>query len=139
MGLILDSSIFIAAERGKFDLPKFFLTHAQEAFFIAAITASELLHGVERGNTPERRLKRSRFVEDVLREVPVIEFDLPIAREHARLWALLEASGQIIGPHDMQIAATALTGCHSLGTLNHDEFARVERLNLVNVATFVIT
>lgn len=139
MGLILDTSIFIAAERGKFDLPGFFQAHAQEAFFIAAITASELLHGVERANTPERRRKRSRFVEDVLREVPVIEFDLPIAREHARLWALLEASGQIIGPHDMQIAATALAGSHSLGTLNHDEFARVARLNLVNVASFVIT
>jgi tRNA(fMet)-specific endonuclease VapC len=55
MGLILDSSILIAAERGRFDLPALFQSRPDEAFFIAAITASELLHGVQRADTPERR------------------------------------------------------------------------------------
>lgn len=63
MGLILDSSILIAAERGKFTLPSLFEAHETEAFFLAAITVSELLHGVKRADTPERRSKRSRFVE----------------------------------------------------------------------------
>lgn len=136
MGVILDSSILIAAERGRFDLPRFFLAHSETEFFISSITASELLHGVERANTVDRRLKRSRFVEDILREIPVIEFNTSVAREHARLWARLEARGQAIGAHDMLIAATALHGKHWLATLNRDEFAQVEGLQLSEVASF---
>lgn len=48
MGVILDSSILIAAERKRFDLVGFFSAHANETIFITAITASELLYGCER-------------------------------------------------------------------------------------------
>jgi tRNA(fMet)-specific endonuclease VapC len=114
----------------------FFLAHSETEFFISSITASELLHGVERANTVDRQLRRSRYVEDILREFPVIEFNTSVAREHARLWARLEARGQAIGAHDMLIAATALHGQHWLATLNRDEFAQVERLQLSEVASF---
>ena len=65
MGLIVDTSVLIAAEKGKFDLSGFFSSMGNESVRIAAITASELLHGVERANTPERRDNRSRFVERI--------------------------------------------------------------------------
>ncbi|GDY19833.1 hypothetical protein LBMAG56_11780 [Verrucomicrobiota bacterium] len=45
MGIILDSSVLIAAERGRLDLPKLLAAHPSDPFLIAAITASELLHG----------------------------------------------------------------------------------------------
>jgi tRNA(fMet)-specific endonuclease VapC len=138
MGLILDSSLLIAGERGKFNLPVFFKANGHEAFFIAAITASELLHGVERAETSARRLKRSHFVEDVLAKIPILDFDLAIARRHSALWARLEKNGKMIGPHDLQIAATALEGTHSVATLNRDEFRRVPGLVLAEVQAFVV-
>jgi tRNA(fMet)-specific endonuclease VapC len=136
MGMILDSSILIAAERGRLDLHGLFVMHPLEEFYIASITASELLHGVERANTPERRLKRQAYVEGVLQKIPQIEFDLQCARHHAKLWASLESSGQSIGAYDMLIAATALSRSHQMATLNVAEFNRVPGLVLVDVSTF---
>lgn len=138
MGLILDSSLLIGGERGKLDLPAFFQAKASEAFFVAAITASELLHGVERADTAARRQRRSRFVEELLAEIPVLDFDLTIARRHAALWARLEKTGRMIGSHDMLIAATALECGHSVATLNRDEFRRVPGLSLTDVRAFVV-
>lgn len=137
MGLILDGSVLIAAERGRFDLLALFQARANEEFFIAAITASELLHGVERANTPERREKRSRYVEGVLQRLAVIDFETGVARRHARIWAELEMTGKLIGPHDLLIAATAMEHDHSLATLNHAEFSNVPGLKLEDVSPFV--
>jgi len=52
MGVILDSSVLIAAERKRFDLVGFLSAHANDTIFITAITASELLHGCERATDP---------------------------------------------------------------------------------------
>lgn len=136
MGLMVDSSVLIAAERGRFDLPGFFRARSMESFFLAAITASELLHGVERANSPERREKRSRYVEALLGRIPVMDFDLSVARKHAIVWATLEKLGLPIGAHDLLIAATALSGGHSLATLNQAEFSQVPGLALEDIQEF---
>jgi tRNA(fMet)-specific endonuclease VapC len=136
MGIILDSSLLIAAERQRFDLHAFHRAHANETFQIAAIMASELLHGVERAADAKTRARRQRFVEDLLSDYAVASFGLREAREHSRLWALLEASGNMIGPHDLLIAATALAQKHSLATLNRSEFQRVPGLVLVDTVPF---
>lgn len=138
MGLMIDSSVLIAAERGVLDLPAFFAAHAEEAFFLAAVTAAELLYGVEVANTAKRRALRGAFVEGILTALPVIEYDLPIARSHARLWAKLTKAGLRIGAYDQQIAATALTFDHELATLNRGEFERVHGLRLADMTPFFI-
>lgn len=136
MGLILDSSILIAAERKRFDLEAFIGAEApMEDLFIAAITASELLHGLHRAR-PGGRDKREAYVESVIRETPTLPFDLHCARHHAKLWATLGAAGQRIGPHDMLIAATCLRFGFRLATLNEDEFKRVHGLHLANATPY---
>ncbi len=139
MGLILDTSVLIAAERRRFHLAGLFAAHPQERFFIAAITASELLHGVERATLPERKATRLAWVEQYLSHLNVLDFDLEAARRHAALWALLETSGSIIGPHDLLIAATALEYDYSVATLNAAEFQRVPALRLADVVAFVVS
>ena len=128
MGLNLDTSVLIAAERARLDLPRLFAAHAEEPFALAAITASELLHGVERAEPGHRRRERGAFVEAALAQLELVDFDLPIARRHASLWAELERLGRRIGPHDLQIAATALHLNHGLVTLNPAEFRQVHGL-----------
>jgi tRNA(fMet)-specific endonuclease VapC len=53
-------------------------------------------------------------------------------REYGALRAALEATGQVIGPNDMLIAAQAIAlGC-TLVTHNTRDFTRVARLRLAN-------
>jgi tRNA(fMet)-specific endonuclease VapC len=139
MGLILDTSILIAAERQRFRLPEFFAAYPAEGFFIASITASELLHAVERAIPPERKIVRSALVEQFLINLEVLDFDLSVARRHAGIWAFLERNGLMIGPYDLIIAATALACNHRLATLNLNEFRRVPSLQLADTAPFVIS
>ncbi len=137
MGVILDSSVLIAAERGQFRLAALLESLGDTPVAIAAITASELLHGVHRARSPAVRLRRSAFVEALLGEIPVRDFGLGEARLHAELWAELAEGGTIIGAHDLQIAATAIAGGDALVTLNHRDFGRVPGLTLQPLAEFV--
>lgn len=133
MGVVLDTTVLIAAERGRLDLGALLATAGDEPVVLPAVVASELLHGVERAQPPEVKEQRHLFVEWVLATVPLAPFGLEEARDHARLWAHLAAKGQLIGPHDLLIAATALAAGFRLATLNRKEFRRVPGLVLVDV------
>lgn len=50
---------------------------------------------------------------------------MPIARVYAQLLVELRKSGQTIGAHDLQIAATALSGGFEVATHNVRDFIRV--------------
>lgn len=128
MGLIVDTCIFIQAEKqnNPIDLRQW----REEIVYISAITASELLVGVHRADTQARRLKRTAFVEAILLRVPVLDFTLEAARIHAELYAQLTTQGNIIGAHDLIIAATALAHDYTLITNNHTEFRRVPGLKI---------
>ena len=136
MGLILDTSILIADERGKFDVPGFLRQFPSPQPLIAAITASELLHGVERAQDPARRAGRQRHVEQILASLTVQAFDLAQARCHARIWSDLVTRGLMIGAHDLQIAAAGLALGHDVATLNVGEFQHIAGLRLVDATPF---
>jgi tRNA(fMet)-specific endonuclease VapC len=97
---------------------------------IAAITASELLHGVHRAS-PQHRARRDAFVEAVLLAFPPLPFNLLCARAHARLWAQLVTSGGDIGPHDRLVAATAIASGWRVATANVRHFERVTGLQVI--------
>jgi len=136
MGIVLDSALLIAAERGRFRLADFLAAHPTEPFLISAITASELLHGCARATDTHVRERRIQFVEGLLQDYAVLPFGLAEAREHARIWAELETQGRMIGERDLQIVATAKTGGHAVATLNRGEFERVTGLVLISVELF---
>ncbi len=135
--MILDSSIVIAFERRRFDLERLLIDHPTPA--IAAVTAAELLIGVERADTAERRARRESFVQNIFARVPIIPFDLARARLFAVHFAELAARGEVIGDRDLQIAVTALSVDYELATLNVREFERVTGLRLVDVSGYAPT
>lgn len=128
--LVVDTSVLIATERGS--LPPDALHRIQPGarLAVSAITVSELLHGYHRALTKSRRAARERFISSVLAELEVLPFDVRVAREHARIWAELAERGQMIGPYDLLIAATALAHRVPLATLNDREFRKVEGLEV---------
>ena len=131
MGAVIDSSVFIAAERGKLDLKRILANYRDEPIGIAAITASELLHGVHRAVDPSQRSKREAFVERLLADLPLFPFDLVVARVHARLSAELAKKGSMIGAHDLLIAATALAMGYDVATRDERSFPKVPGLNVL--------
>jgi tRNA(fMet)-specific endonuclease VapC len=130
LGLLIDTSLFIAVERSG-RAPSALLDQlGDEQVGIAAITASELLHGVHRADSALRRGRREGFVEVVLRTVPVLPFTLEIARIHARLWADLQIRGEMIGANDLLIAATALNHGFTVATRDQRHFGRIATLKV---------
>lgn len=129
--MIIDTSIFVAAERKHLDLDDILTTQGSSDVALAAITASELLHGVHRALTPTQRVHREAFVEQVLTLLPVIAFDLVVARIHSRLWAELAIQGVTVGTHDLLIAATALSLGVPVATRDTRSFPLIPGLNLV--------
>lgn len=125
--LLLDTSVVIAAERRQLDVAHH-TRGRSDPVFLSVISASELLHGVHRANTEERRARRTSFVERVLATLPILDVTLGTARVHARLWADLAARGALVSPHDLWIAASALAAGCALVTANPDEFRRVPGL-----------
>jgi tRNA(fMet)-specific endonuclease VapC len=128
MALLIDSTVLIGLERRGRDSAEFPTVIADEDLAIAAITASEILFGVHRADSPQRRTKREAWVEDALARFPFVAFDIEAAQQYAKLWAELSASGSMIGLHDLQAAATALAHGYGVLTENVRDFGRVPSL-----------
>ncbi|MBN2468251.1 MAG: type II toxin-antitoxin system VapC family toxin [Deltaproteobacteria bacterium] len=130
MGVILDTSILIEAERGKFDIDKFIHGREEDLFGLSVITVAELLHGVHRANSSKRRLKRSAYVEKVIELFPVYSFEITTARIYADIWAHLRKKGIQIGAHDLMIGSTAISLGFSVATYNKRHFDRIKGLTI---------
>lgn len=98
---------------------------------VPAIVEAELLLGACKSRNPE---KSRLTVESLLCNYEVLPFDSQCAHVYARIRAGLEASGQIIGPNDLIIAATALAHDAILATNNVREFKRIPDLRLMSLS-----
>jgi tRNA(fMet)-specific endonuclease VapC len=127
MATLIDSSVLIAAERGQLN---FDAIAAEEDVAISAVTASELLHGVHRARTPAQRHRRQAFVEGLMAQLPVIAFDLIVARVHASLWAELAKRGVAVGERDLMIGATAIAKGYAIATRDERSFPKIPGLKV---------
>jgi len=66
MAVLIDTSILIAYERGTLDVNSHVAGREDEPFFLSVISASELLHGVDRAQESAVRARRLAFVESIL-------------------------------------------------------------------------
>jgi tRNA(fMet)-specific endonuclease VapC len=130
MAIILDADVVIRGERGTFDLKKWVASRPNEQFEIAAITVAELWHGVERASGTHR-IKRERYLSTVLQSLPIVPYTEQTAYEHARIWAELEAAGNMIGFYDLIVGATALERGSQVATFNTRRFAQIRGLGVL--------
>src|ERR1017187_9385699 len=129
MGLILDSSVVIAAERRGDTVEQLIekivkATGDQEAA-LSAIGLTELIHGIYRALTPELRFRRESFLNELLADLTVY----PYTKETALLPGKLDGEQQSLGVvfplADLLIGATALTLSYSVLTVNIRHFERI--------------
>jgi tRNA(fMet)-specific endonuclease VapC len=137
VGLILDSSVAIAAER-RGETVELFLqrvidTVGDQEAALSAVGVVELVHGVHRADTPERRARREGFVEELLAAVAVYPLSVDVARLAGKLDAEQQRSGIVIPFADLLIGATALSLGFSVLTLNPRHFRRVPGLSVIQL------
>jgi tRNA(fMet)-specific endonuclease VapC len=100
----------------------------EPAICTSLIVACELRFGARKKASP----RLSERVDTVLSAVEVLPLHAPIDRIYADIRQRLAATGILIGPNDMLIAAHALALEATLVTANVGEFSRVSGLPLEN-------
>jgi len=137
MGLILDSSIIIAAERGGETVEQLIerilrLTGDQDAA-LSAVGLTELVHGLYRAPTPEIRLRRESFLNELLADLTVYPYTKDTALLAGKLDAEQQSRGVVIPFADLLIGATALALSYSVLTVNLRHFERIPGLLVVKL------
>jgi predicted nucleic acid-binding protein len=135
MGLILDSSAVIAAERRGDTVAQFIervvnATGDQDAA-LSAVGLTELIHGLYRAKTPAMRLHRESFLNELLADLTVYPYTKETAMLAGKLDGEQQSKGVVIPFGDLLIGATALSLGYSVLTVNLRDFRRIPGLSVV--------
>jgi predicted nucleic acid-binding protein len=129
MGLILDSSVLITAEREDKNARQVLTDIAKEIgeteVGISVMTLIELAHGAIRANTPERKLKREQFIGELVSAMPIYLVTVPIALRTGRMDGENQSRGLKVPLPDLLIGVTALELSYSVGTANLRHFQQI--------------
>jgi tRNA(fMet)-specific endonuclease VapC len=135
MGLILDSSVVIAAERRGDTveqlIEKIMKTTGDQEASLSAIGLTELIHGVYRAQTPEIRQRRESFINEVLADLTVYPYTKETALLAGKLDGEQKSRGVVIPFGDLLIGATALSLGFQVLTGNPRDFQRIPGLSVV--------
>lgn len=135
MGLILDSSVVIAAERRGDTverlIEKIVTKTGDEEAAISAIGLTELIHGIYRAQTTEIRLRRESFINELLADVTVYPYTKETALLAGKLDGEQQSRGVVIPFTDLLIGATALSLSYNLLTGNLRHFQKIPGLSVI--------
>lgn len=137
MGIILDSSVLVAAEREGQNARQMLASIARKIseteVGISVITLIELAHGAARANTPERKTKRQTFIEELQTAMPIHPVTVALALRTGKIDGENQARGVRLALPDLLIGVTALELGYSVGTANLRDFQRVPGLSVVQL------
>ncbi|MGB2793769.1 MAG: PIN domain-containing protein [Candidatus Acidiferrales bacterium] len=137
MGIILDSSVLVAAEREGQNARQMLASIARKIseteVGISVITLIELAHGAARANTPERKTKRQKFIEELQTAMPIHPVTVALALRAGKIDGENQARGVRLALPDLLIGVTALELDYSVGTANLRDFQRVPGLSVVQL------
>jgi predicted nucleic acid-binding protein len=100
---------------------------------ISVVTLIELAHGAARADTPERRSRRERFIQELLTAIPVYPVTVSIALRTGQLDGENQLRGLRIPLADLLIGVTALELGYGLYTTNIRHFNRVSGLSVTQL------
>jgi len=137
MGLILDSSVLVAAERQGQNARQMLASVerriSETEIGISAVTLIELAHGAARANTPERKAKRHKFIEELLIAMPIHPVTVPLALRTGQIDGENQARGIRLPLPDLLIGVTALELGYGVGTANLRDFQRIPGLSVIQL------
>jgi predicted nucleic acid-binding protein len=134
---MLDSTAAVAAERqGKNArqlLESVALETGDEEIAVSVVTVLELAHGITRADTPERRERRQRFLDELLTGVPIQPVTVPIALRAGQIDGQSQAKGVRIPLSDLLIGASAMELGYGVGTANVRHFQLIPGLSVIQL------
>ena len=107
-------------------------TGDQEAA-LSAIGLTELIHGIYRAQTPEIRLRRESFINELLADVTVYPYTKETALLAGKIDGEQQSRGVVIPFGDLLIGATALSLGYKVLTGNLRDFQRIPGLSVMQL------
>jgi predicted nucleic acid-binding protein len=132
LGLILDSSVIVEAERKGQTVEQLLeqvgRSVGEVEIAICSVTVAELVHGVYRANTGEIRQRRRAFIDELKRHVPVHPVTDETGEIIGRISGEQAAKGIKIPFDDLAVGASALEQGYAVATLNLRHFQMIPGL-----------
>ena len=137
LGVVLDSSIVITAERRNLPVPKL-VESIQTAcgeieVALSPVTVAELVHGIYRATNPEASQRRREYIQELVNLVPL----RPITLETAYLVGQIEgqeaAKGNVLPFNDLLIAAAAIEQGYAVLTENLRHFEKIPGVRVLKL------
>jgi predicted nucleic acid-binding protein len=136
LGLVLDSSSAIAAERRKESVADFIesilRTHGPLDLSLSPVSVAELVHGIFRAQTPAVAQRRRLYIEELVSLIPVH----PVTKQTAWLVGQIHgqeaAKGNVLPFNDLMIAAAAMEQGYAVFTGNVRHFRKIPGLQVVS-------
>jgi len=137
VGLVIDTSALVAAERAGADWERALAGVGDEVVALPAIVYAELLVGVELADDGGRAAARRARIDALASRVSLVEFGAEVAAQWARLFAALSRAGTPIPANDLAVAATALSLEFGVlvGPRDEGHFRVVPALRVVTLGT----
>ena len=137
LGVVLDSSVLIAAERAGLNTPQAVrnirTVIGEVRIAICALTVAEIAHGIYRARSPEQAARRRQFLDELKGHLPILPVTESTAEIVARIGAWQAAQGITVPLADLIIGATAIELGFAVGTLNVRDFRRIPGLNVLQI------
>jgi tRNA(fMet)-specific endonuclease VapC len=112
MGLVLDSSVLVTAEREAQPVSTLLEVlqrrHSHTEIVLSAISVAELEHGIYRAQSPQQSAKRRAYLDTVFAAIPAEPFTREIGKIVAQVGGEARKSGVVIPFADLLIGGTAL-------------------------------
>ena len=137
MGLILDSSVVIAAERRGDNvtqmLKQIVASTGDQRTVLSSVGLTELVHGIYRAQTAQIRGRRDSFIRELLNDVEVYPYTKETALLAGKIDGEQQNQGIVIPFGDLLIGATAMEVGYSLLTANVRHFRLIPGLSIVQL------
>lgn len=137
MGLILDSSVLITAERKGKNAHQALSEIAQRAVgedvALSVITLIELAHGAARAENAERTSMRRQFLHELAAAIPVHPVTASVALKAGQIDGENAAKGVRVALSDLLIGVTALELGYRVATANLRHFQMVPGLEVISL------
>ncbi len=137
MGLVLDSSVVIAAERRGENvtqmLKQIVAATGDQRTVLSSVGLTELVHGIYRAQTVEARNRRDSFIRELLNDVEVYPYTKETALLAGKIDGEQQSRGTVIPFGDLLVGATALEVGYSILTANVRHFRLIPGLTVVQL------
>ena len=137
LGVVLDSSIVITAERKS--LPVSQLVEAIQAAYgeielsLSPVTVAELVHGIYRARTPEVSQRRREYIDELVTLLPLHPITLQTAYLVGQIEGQEAAKGNVLPFNDLLIAAAAAEQGYAVLTENLRHFERIPGVQVLKL------